>query len=45
MNGNFSADRPAGPFFIKSRKCTAMYLIPQEGYFKAGFVYGEKALM
>ncbi|GLC82542.1 DUF3788 family protein [Lacrimispora brassicae] len=40
----FYSKQAGWSFVIKSRKRTAMYLIPQEGYFKAGFVYGEKVL-
>ena len=31
-------------FVIKSKKRTFLYLIPQDGFFKANFVYGENAV-
>ena len=48
--GNFSEEwkfysKKAGwSLVVKSKKRTILYLIPQDSYFKANFVFGEKAV-
>ena len=40
----FYSKKAGWSLVIKSGKRTIVYLIPQEGFFKAGFVFGEKAV-
>lgn len=40
----FYSKQAGWSFVIKSKKRTILYLIPQQGYFKASFVYGKKAV-
>ncbi len=44
MDGwNFSGDKYGWSFRIKDSKRAIVYLLPREGYFKAAFVFGQKA--
>lgn len=40
---NYSGDKYGWNFRIKDKKRAIIYLLPREGYFKAAFVFGQKA--
>lgn len=40
----FYSKKAGWSYVIKSEKRTLLYLIPQDGYFKITFVFGEKAV-
>ncbi len=40
----FYSKQSGWTFVIKSKKRTILYLIPQDGFLKANFVFGEKAV-
>ena len=40
----FPGDKYGWSTRIKLRKRTILYLLPREGYFKVGFVFGQKAV-
>lgn len=41
----FYSKQSGWTFVIKSKKRTILYLIPQDGFLKANFVFGEKAVV
>jgi len=40
---NYPGEKYGWSFRISDKKRVLMYLLPRKGYFKAGFVFGEKA--
>jgi hypothetical protein len=40
---NYSGEKYGWSFRIKDKKRAIVYLLPREGYFKAAFVFGQKA--
>ncbi|MBW8362709.1 MAG: DUF3788 domain-containing protein [Kaistella sp.] len=41
---NFSGEKFGWSYRIKDKKRVLIYLLPRDGYFKAAFVFGQKAM-